>query len=251
VNRLGYDIAGPVGAPVLVLGSSLGTTRAMWAPQHVELCQRFRVLRYDHLGHGESAVPPGPYTVDILADAVLALVDHLGIERFHYVGLSLAGMVGMVLAARVPARIDRLALLCTSAHLTPAQAWLDRAHQARAYGTASIADVVVGRWFTPEFTDRTEYVRTLSDTNDEGYAACCAAIAAMDLRPVLGDITAPTLVIAGRDDQAIPPPHGKLIAATIPGARYTEIAGAAHLANVERPAEVTELLLAHLGGPDD
>ncbi|HEX4706083.1 MAG TPA: 3-oxoadipate enol-lactonase [Pseudonocardiaceae bacterium] len=246
--RLGYDIAGRVGAPVLVLGSSLGTTRAMWAPQQAALCERFLVVRYDHLGHGESTVPPGPYTMDILADAVQDLVDRLGIERFHYAGLSLAGMVGMALAARLPERIDRLALLCTSAHLTPAQAWLDRAHQVHAHGTASIAETVVGRWFTPAFTGRADYLEMLSAISDEGYAACCAAIAAMDLRPALAAITAPTLVIAGRDDPAIPPEHGRLIADAIAGARFAEIPGAAHLANVERPAEVTALLLAHLGG---
>jgi 3-oxoadipate enol-lactonase len=247
---LAYDLSGRVDAPVLLLGPSLGTTRAMWAPQHPVLTQRFLVLRYDLLGHGDSPVPPGPYTVDQLADEVLALLDSLRITRCHYGGVSLAGMIGMTLAARHPDRIDRLALLCTSAHLPPAQGWLDRAHQVRAHGTASIADVAVGRWFTPAFTDHDPYVAMLAATPDEGYAACCAAIAAMDLRPLLPRITAPTLVIAGHDDPATPPEHGRLIADSIPGARFVELADASHLASVERPDDMTKLLLDHLGGND-
>jgi 3-oxoadipate enol-lactonase len=247
---LAYDLSGRVDAPVLLLGPSLGTTRAMWAPQHPVLSQRFLVLRYDHLGHGDSAVPPGPYTVDQLADEVLALLDSLRIARCHYGGVSLGGMVGMTLAARHPDRIDRLALLCTSAHLPPAQGWLDRAHQVQAHGTASIADFAVARWFTPAFTGQDPYVAMLAATPDEGYAACCAAIAAMDLRPILSGITAPTLVIAGHDDPATPPDHGRLIADSIPGARFVELAGASHLASVERPDDVTTLLLDHLGGHD-
>lgn len=242
---LAYDLEGPADAPVLVLGPSLGTTRAMWDPQHDALCSHFRVLRFDLLGHGGSAVPAGPYTVDRMAGEVLSLLG--GIERFHYAGLSLGGMIGMAVAAAVPDRVDRLALLCTSAHLPPAQGWLDRAHQVRAYGTASIADTSAGRWFTPAFTDRAKYLAMLAGTPDEGYAACCGAIAAMDLRPLLARITAPTLVISGRDDPATPPEYGRRIAAAIPGARFVEVAGAAHLANVERPAEVTALLTEHLG----
>jgi 3-oxoadipate enol-lactonase len=249
MSRLGYDFAGPADAPVVVLGPSLGTTRAMWDPQHAVLCQRFRVLRYDLLGHGGSAVPAGPYTVDQLAGEVLSLLK--GIERFHYVGLSLGGMIGMALAAAAPDRIGRLALLCTSAHLPPAQGWLDRAHQVRAYGTASIADTVTARWFTPDFTERAPFLAMLAGTPDEGYAACCAAIAELDLRAVLGRITAPTLVVAGHDDPATPPEHGRRIADAIPGARFVELADAAHLANVQRPTEVSALLTEHLGATDD
>jgi 3-oxoadipate enol-lactonase len=247
---LAYDLSGRVGTPVLVLGPSLGTTRAMWAPQHAALSDRFLVLRYDLLGHGDSPVPPGPYTVDQLADEVLALLDSLRIAQCHYVGLSMGGMIGMTLAARHPDRVDRLALLCTSAHLPPAQGWLDRAHQVKEHGTASIADIAVSRWFTPAFTDRDPYVAMLAATPDEGYAATCAAIAAMDIRPLLPRITAPTLVISGHDDPATPPPHGRLIADSIPGARFVELAEAAHLANVEQPSDVTKLLLDHLGGKD-
>lgn len=243
---LNHSVTGPADAPLLVLGPSLGTTSYMWEPQLSTLSRSFRVLRYDHLGHGDSPAPPGPYTVDQLADEVLALVE--SVERFHYVGLSLGAMVGMAIAARVPDRVDRLALVCTSAHLPPAQTWLDRAATVRSLGTASITDTVLARWFTPAYTDVEPYAAMLAATPDEGYAGCCAAIAAMDLRPVLGKITAPTLVVSGSADPAAPPEHGTLIARSVPHGRFVTVA-AAHLANVERPADVTALLLDHLVNP--
>jgi 3-oxoadipate enol-lactonase len=245
------ELTGPAGAPVLVLGSSLGTTGAMWRPQLADLHRHFRVLRYDHLGHGGSAVPPGPYSIELLGAHLVDLLDELGLARVHYGGLSLGGMVGMWLAAHHPDRVDRLALLCTSAYLPPASGWLDRAAAVRGPGLASIADVVVGRWFTPGFAQREpstvdEYARLLVSTPPEGYASCCEAIAGMDLRAELAGIRAPTLVLAGDRDPATPAEHGALIADGIPGARLELVPGAAHLANVEQPAAVTRRLLAHL-----
>ncbi|MGH8828513.1 MAG: alpha/beta fold hydrolase, partial [Jiangellaceae bacterium] len=114
---LGYDVHGPADAPVVVLGSSLGTTRTMWDEQLPALSERYRVVRYDHRGHGRSPVPPAPYTVDDLGADLVALLDELGIVRAHHVGLSLGGIVAMWLAAHHPARVDRLALVCTGAHL--------------------------------------------------------------------------------------------------------------------------------------
>src|SRR5690242_14548746 len=118
----------------------------MWQAQLDAFSSNFRVLRYDHLGHGESDTPPGPYRVEELGERLLDLLDQLDLARVRYAGLSLGGMVGMWLAARHPDRVERLALLCTSAYLPPAQGWLDRAAQVRAHGTASIVDVVVARW---------------------------------------------------------------------------------------------------------
>jgi 3-oxoadipate enol-lactonase len=244
---------GPAGAPALVLGNSLGTSRACWEPQVPALAGQFRVLRYEHPGHGEpdarSPAPPGPYTIDDLADAVLARLDALGVGRFWYGGVSLGGMVGLRLATRVPDRVLGLALSCTSAFL-PA-GWAERAAAVRAGGTAAIAPLVVSRWFTPACqAARPEvpaaFMAGLAGVDDEGYAGCCDAIAAMDQRPELGLITAPALVIAGAEDPATPPWHGAVIASGIPGARLRVIRGAAHLANVSAAAEVTALLLAHL-----
>ena len=150
-SRLHLTVDGPAAAPVLLLGSSLGTAAAMWEPQVPLLAERFRVIRYDHLGHGRSAVPAGPYTLDLLGRELLRTLDDLDLRWVHYAGLSLGGMVGMWLAAHAPDRVRRLALLCTSASLGPAGPWRERAATVRAGGLPAIADAVVARWFTPAF----------------------------------------------------------------------------------------------------
>jgi 3-oxoadipate enol-lactonase len=250
--RLSARLDGPDGAPVLVLGNSLGTTSELWRPQLAALGGRFRLLTYEHRGHGGSPAPPGPYTIAELGADVLALLDEFGIETACYAGISLGGMAGLWLAANAPERISALALCCTSARVQTAQLFTDRAAQVRAAGMASISRQVVGRWFTAAFRDRDPgtvagFVTTIEqDVDPEGYAGCCEAIAAMDLRPQLTSVKARTLVIAGADDPALPPLHGAVIAAAIPGARLRVIRGAAHLANVSQAAEVTAALLAHL-----
>ncbi|MEU8111150.1 3-oxoadipate enol-lactonase [Micromonospora sp. NPDC048947] len=249
-TRLHLTVDGPAAAPVLLLGSSLGTAAAMWEPQVSALAQRFRVIRYDHLGHGRSAVPPGPYTLDLLGRELLRTLDDLDVPWVHYAGLSLGGMVGMWLATYAPDRVRRLALLCTSASLGPPEQWRARAATVRADGLSAIADAVVARWFTTGFAAaRPEVVAThramLTETPSAGYAACCEAIAAMDLRPDLGRVAAPTLVIAGADDPATPVEHAREIVGRIPRARLAVVDAAAHLANVEQPEQVCRLLLEH------
>src|SRR6476469_9679455 len=144
-------ISGRPDGPDVVLSNSLGSTHVMWNPQIAELEERFMVIRYDTRGHGASPVPAGPYSIDDLADDVIALLDGLGVERAHIVGLSLGGMTAMRLAARNPERVDRLVLLCTGAQLAPGSAWTDRAATVRAQGSAAVAEAVVQRWFTPEY----------------------------------------------------------------------------------------------------
>jgi 3-oxoadipate enol-lactonase len=223
----------PAGAPVLVLGNSLGTTGELWRPQLAALAARFRLLRYEHRGHGGSPAPPGPYTIAGLGADVLRLLDESGIETAHYCGVSLGGMVGMWLAVNAPDRIGALALCCTSAYLPPAQMWAGRAALVRSAGMASISQQIVGRWFTPAFAARhpgvaAGFVATMERrVVPEGYAGCCEAI-------------------AGADDPATPPWYGAAIASAVPGARLRVIRGAAHLANVSQAAEVTAALLAHL-----
>ncbi len=255
---LGYVVHGPDGAPVVVLGSSLGTDRRMWQPQLDALADRFRVVRYDHRGHGGSEVPEGPYGLADLAQDVVALLDTMGVDRFSAGGLSLGGMVAMWLAAHVPDRVERLALFCTSAYLPPAEGWLDRARAVRAGGTRAVADAVVARWFTPGFAAASPDVvaaqrAMLVATPAEGYASCCEAIAAMDLRDALVKVTAPTLVVAGRDDPATPPEHARTIAACLGDCVpcRVEVVDGAHLATVESPDACTALLLEHLAGRQD
>jgi 3-oxoadipate enol-lactonase len=160
-------------------------------------------------------------------------------------------MVGMWLAINAPERIDRLVLCCTSARLGPPEMWAQRAATVRADGVEAIADAGIERWLTPAFMERspavTAQVRAmLVATPAEGYAACCGAIERMDLVPELGAITAPTLVIAAADDPATPPEHGERIAANVPGARLVIVDDARHLATVERPQAMTDLIAGHL-----
>jgi 3-oxoadipate enol-lactonase len=249
--QLASSLDGPPGAPVLVLGNSLGTSRAVWARQIPALATRFRLLRYELPGHGGSPAAVGPYTIARLGAGVRELLDQHEIEHAAYCGISLGAMIGMWLAASSPDRIDALGLVCTSAYLPPASVWLARAGQVRTAGMASIVERVLGRWFTPDFAAREPQTTAafgagLERTDPTSYAACCEAIAAMDLRPVLGSVTAATLVISAAEDQATPPPHGALIAMAIPGARLRVIRGTAHLATVGAPGEVTAVLLDHL-----
>lgn len=234
--------------PPLVLSNSLGTTLHMWDPQAEALAERFTLIRYDTRGHGDSAVPPGPYTLDDLGQDVVDLLDHLEIARAHVAGLSLGGMTAMWLGIHAPERVEKLALLCTSARLGPPEMWRDRAKTVREQGTQAIVEATLQRWLTAAYDDQ-HAINWLRDTfvgiDDEGYANCCHAIERMDLVPNLDGISAATLVIGGAQDPATPPEeHAKPIAEGIPGARL-EILDGAHLVNVERPGDVTRLLLEH------
>jgi 3-oxoadipate enol-lactonase len=248
---LHYTVDGPVDAPVLILGPSLGTTTRLWEPQLPALTSRLRVVRYDHRGHGASPVPDGPYTIAELGGDVLGVLDDLGVERAHVGGLSLGGMVSMWVAAHAPSRVDRLVLMCTSAKLGPPENWSNRAATVRASGIEAVADAVVGRWLPKAYAARhpevlAELRASLVSTPAEGYASCCDAIRVMDLQPDLPSVAAPTLVIAGLVDEATPPAHAQRIAALIPDSRLSLVAGAAHLANVSRPDVISDQLLTFL-----
>ncbi len=247
--KLHYELTGPESAPVIVLSNSLGTDLRMWDAQVPVLEKHFRVLRYDQRGHGSSPSAQGPYALRQLGSDVLELLDRAGLERVNFAGVSLGGMTGMWLAAHAADRIDRLALLCTSAQLGPAANWHERAATARRDGTGSLAHASVGRWFTPPFAARTDirdkFGGMVTACDDEGYASCCEAIAGMDLLPDLDRIVAPSLVIAGEDDPATPPPHAERIADAVADARLEVLSQASHLANVEQAEAVNRLLLDH------
>ena len=253
--RVARSRQGPPDAPVVVLIGSLGSTRQMWDPQVPRLADHFSVVRYDTRGHGQSPVPPGPYQIaDLVADLV-AVLDDLGVQRAHLVGLSLGGMTALLAAATHPDRVDRMAVLSTSALLGPASGWADRAELVRSSGTAAVADAVVERWFTPAHRAAdpglVAWARAMvAATPAEGYAACCGAIQRMDLRDELPGIKAPVLAIAGRQDPTTPPEHLAAIVGAVPDGRLVVLDAAAHLANLDQPAAVTELLVDHLdGGP--
>ena len=244
-------VEGPARAPTVVLAGSLGSTLSMWDRQVGALTEHFRVVRYDARGHGSSPVPPGPYSIDDLADDLAALQDTVGAPRAHIVGLSLGGMTAIRLAAREPQRVDRLVLACTTAAMGAPQAWAERAAVVRAQGTGALADAVATRWLTAAYrlehpADVALLVSMIAATAAEGYASCCTAIEHMDLHADLARITAPTLVIGGRDDPSIPVSDQQLLAAAVRGARLRIVDGAAHLASFERPDVVNALLIDHL-----
>lgn len=252
---LHHVVTGPPDAAAVVLGSSLGTDLHMWDPQVETLGNRWKVVAFDTRGHGGSASGARagePVTVDDLADDVLALVDGLGLDMFAYCGLSLGGAIGQVLAARVPDRVRALVLCCTSARFCDgADAWRERAARVRTEGMAWLVEPSRERWFTPGFSERDpaeadRLLAMLARTPPQGYAACCDALAVFDGRPLLPQITAPTLVVAGEHDPATPVAMAVELAAGIKDADLLVVPGAPHLASVERPGEVTAAIAAHL-----
>jgi 3-oxoadipate enol-lactonase len=248
---LAHLVEGRPDAPVLVLPSSLGTTRELWEPQIHAFERGFRVLRYEHRGHGRSPAPPGPYSMSDLGADALDLLDELGIERAVWCGLSLGGMVGMWLAVHAPGRLSGLVLACTSARIASPDAYRERAALVRERGIEPVADAIVARWFTvttfeerPELPERFRAI--VASQPVEGYAGSCEALAGWDFREELASIPVPTLVVAGSEDEATPAPETDLIAERIPGARHAVLDGAAHLANLERPDAFLDAVLPHL-----
>jgi 3-oxoadipate enol-lactonase len=237
-------------APVLLLSNSLGSDLGMWDAQIEAFASRFRVLRYDSRGHGKSAVPAGPYRIEDLGRDVIGLLDALGLGRVHFCGLSKGGMVGMWLATNAPQRVDRLVLCNTSAFLPPKELWDARIEAVRQSGMAGVAPQVLERWLTgafraraPEAVERVR--RMILATPPDGYVACCAAIRDMDQRESIARIRAPTLVVAGSEDPATPPAHGRAIADKIRGAKVVELP-ASHLSNIEAADQFTAAVLDFL-----
>lgn len=239
--------------PVVLL-NAIGTTTAIWDAVAAPLAERLRVIRVDTRGHGDAPPNHEPCTIADLGGDVLAVLDKHEVERAHLAGVSLGGMVAMWLAAHHPERVARLALLATSAHL-PAPRWHERAAAVRTGGMGAIAGPVVARWITPALAARdpelvARLTAMLQSTDPESYARCCEAIAVMDLRADLARIGAPTLVIAGADDDAIPVEHARTIAEGIATARLCVLPGAAHIPTIEQAGPITVRMLEHFTGGD-
>ena len=249
--ELHHRFDGREDAPVLVLGSSLGTTGAMWDDNVPALSERFRLLRYDTRGHGASPAPEGPYSMDELGADVLALLDRLELERVSFCGLSIGGMIGMWCASEQPQRFDRLVLCCTVPHFPPPELWNERIETVRAQGIEPMVEPALERWLPADVRaarpEAEEHLRALiRSTPAEGYAGCCEAIRDMDLRDRLAAIEAPTLVVAGSQDPSTPAEKVRAIADAVAGARYLELEGAAHIANISRPEDFSRAVLDHL-----
>ncbi|AYO85152.1 3-oxoadipate enol-lactonase [Methylobacterium brachiatum] len=237
--ELRYVLEGPSDAPVVAFSNSLGATLEMWDALLPALAGRFRTLRYDTRGHGGSETSDRPTEIADLAGDLAGLLDALGIGRAHLVGLSLGGMTVQALASAEPERAVSATLMATAAHLPTAQTWNARAATARSQGTGALVDATLARWFTPAFAQHApETVQAVRERfiacDRAGYAVCCEAIGRMDLRPALSAITAPTLVMAGRDDPSTPPAMAEEICAGIAQAELVVLPRAAHLLAVER-----------------
>jgi 3-oxoadipate enol-lactonase/4-carboxymuconolactone decarboxylase len=251
--RIFYRAEGPVGAPAVIFSNSLGCDHLMWQPQAEALKHAFRVVRYDQRGHGASDVPQGPYTLEQLGGDVIGLADHLGLETFHFCGLSMGGITGQWLGIHHGGRLDKLVLANTSPHFPPPDMWDQRMGAIRDGGMKAISDAVLGRFFSQTLHQArpgivSDFRQVLENTNPEGYLGCCGMLRLADVYPELGKINAPTLVISGRHDQSTLPERGEKIAAAIKGATHV-ILDAAHISNVEQADDFTRALASFLGNP--
>jgi 3-oxoadipate enol-lactonase len=228
--RLHYRIDGAKAGPCVVLSNSLGTDLSMWDRQADLLARDFRVLRYDTRGHGQSGRGAAPVTLERLGLDVVGLLDALEIPRAHFCGISMGGMTGQWLGIHQQQRLIKLVLANTAARIGTPEAWNARAAQVRADGMDGVADGAAARWFTPAFVAR--MIARLRGQDREGYAACCTALAAADLRGAVASIAAPTLVIAGADDPVTTVADAGWLADTLPAAQLA-VVPASHISNLE------------------
>jgi 3-oxoadipate enol-lactonase len=252
-GTIDYQLDGPAGAPVVIFSHSLATHAGMWDPQVAPLRDRYRLLRYDTRGHGASSAPAGPYTLAGLAADARALLDRLGIEKAHWVGLSMGGMIGQEFALAYPHRLLSLSLCDTTGRVPPeaAPAWIERIDTARARGMDPLVEPTIERWFSAEF--RTRHLATVDAvramiraTPVAGYIGCCQAIMHHDCNARLAAIRAPTLVIVGEDDPGTPVSAAKALQQAISDARLTILPKALHLSNIEAAPAFNAALGAHL-----
>ena len=247
--RLHYNLAGAEDAPVVVFSHSLGADLSMWDAQVLEFSRRYRVLRYDTRGHGESSLPAGPHTVAAMAGDVLDLLDYLTIPVVSFCGLSLGGLTGLSLAAQAPKRIRKVVACSAAAKIGTQESWDSRIELVRREGMKAVVPGILERWFTPAFHVKApETIRTtervLLGIDVDGYAAGCAAVRDTDLREGLSAVV-PTLLANGASDPVTPPSDGRALAGLIPRARFLEFAGA-HMFTMESAAEFTSAVLGFL-----
>lgn len=250
-TRIAYATAGRPWRPALIFTHSLGSDHRMWESQIQTLKSQYFVAAIDNVGHGESDVPPGDYSVVDFADAVLAVAAAAELEHFHYCGLSVGGLTGLWLGVHHADRLLSLTLSNTSAKIGTSELWDERITIARTQGMGALVDGVIARWFSADFANDhpEQFARaraTLLSTDPVGYAGVSAALRDSDLRDSVGSISVPTLVIGGLSDLATPIEQARWLHAQIRGSRLVELE-AAHLSNLDREPEFTEALDRFLG----
>lgn len=247
---INVQVDGRKDAPALMLSNSMGCSLEMWQPQMATFAERFRVIRYDRRGHGQSAPSDAGYSVERFGKDAVAILDHLGVDKAHWCGISLGGIVGQWMAAMAPKRIDRLVLSNTTSYVADPTNWLNRIKVVQESGLASIADAVLAGWLTEGYRgSHPEVVASLRQmlvsTDPTAYAGCCATLSKLDQRALLSRIVCQTLIIAGEHDKSTPIPAAELLKSKIPHARMETIE-AAHISNVEAADKFTQLVLSFL-----
>lgn len=237
--------------PPLLFLNALGADHSMWNAQMPRFSEHFRIIRFDDRGHGQSDPPETSFTIDRLGRDARAVLEAFDIDSAHVVGLSKGGMTAAWLGINAPDHVEKLVIVSSSPHLAPREVWEGRARTARSEGVAALADAVMGRWFTEAFrmrnADQVAAIRAmLLRCSDEGYAACCEALAEMDLREDLALIPVPTLVLCGDADPSTPVAKTRDWVAMIEGARFEVIRKAAHLVNVEQRDSFADSVLRFL-----
>ncbi len=248
---LHVEVEGPASAPALMLSNSLGTILHMWDAQMRPFTQHYRVVRYDRRGHGQSGVSKGPYSIAGLARDALKIMDALGLEKVHWLGVSMGGMEGQWLGANAPARIDKLILSNANSFYADKAAWNERIKTVREGGIAAIADRAIDIWFSKGFQQREPQTvarmkAMLLATPLDGYIACCEVVRDLDHRDLLPRIKAPTLVIVGEHDPADNIGSGEFTRSQIEGASMI-VLDAGHISNVEQPQAYAKEVLNFLG----
>jgi 3-oxoadipate enol-lactonase len=250
--NVGYVLDGPEDAPVVMFSNSLLTDRRMWSLQARSFAERFRVLRYDTRGHGDSDATKGPYTLPMLAQDVVDLLDALDISKVHFVGLSLGGFIGQHLGVMASGRLKSLVLCDTAVQVGPPSMWNDRIGLAESKGVSALVQPMTERWLTREFREaNADFVRELgvmiSGTKLEGFTGCCVAARDMDNHALLARIKIPSLVIVGDRDPGIPVSAAEVLHKGISGSEFKVITGAAHLPNVEQQQLFDKTVMDFIG----
>jgi 3-oxoadipate enol-lactonase len=238
--RIAYDVHGDAGAPPLLFLNSIGATRALWDRQRRAFEGAYRVVLYDARGHGQSDVPPGPYTIAQLAQDALAILDGEQLAAAQVCGLSLGGITALWLAVHAPERVRSLVLANTGARIGSVDFWIERMTLVRNSGMAAVADAALPRWFTPPFHARepqivAQFRAMIESTPVEGYLGCSAALRDEDLRDAVPSVRCPVLAIAGTQDRSTPPELLELVHERLPGSRLVRL-DAGHISNVEQEA---------------
>jgi len=244
-TEIHYEMHGKQGSSWLILSHSLACTTRMWDPQVAAFKDRYCILNYDMRGHGASAAPGGAYTLDMLADDVVGLMKELKIERATYIGLSIGGMIGQMLALKQPAMFDKMVLADTG-HSQPPEAikqWEERIRIAQTQGMKALVPSTMERWFTPAFRESPparKIAELIANTPVAGYVGCGQAIMKLNTTARLKDIRLPVLAIAGEADPSAP--GTKYLGENIPGAKLVMLKQAAHIANIEQPEKFNQAL---------